>query len=50
MTRLEHMQFVVLMIPTFVILVAAAVSIADLSSPRSADHYGVARAEELVQL
>jgi hypothetical protein len=33
MTKTEHLQFLVLMIPTFVILVAAAVSMADLAVP-----------------
>jgi hypothetical protein len=50
MTRMGQVQFLVLMIPTFVILVAAAVSVADLSGPPSADPYSVARAEELVEL
>jgi hypothetical protein len=33
MTKTEHLQFLVLMIPTFAILVAAAVSMADLGLP-----------------
>ncbi len=33
MTKTEHLQFVVLMIPTILILVAAAVSMADLEIP-----------------
>jgi hypothetical protein len=33
MTKTEHLQFLVLMIPTFLILTAAAVSMADLASP-----------------
>ena len=33
MTKTEHLQFLVLMIPTFLILVAAAVSMADLAMP-----------------
>lgn len=33
MTKTEHLQFLVLMIPTFLILVAAAVSMADLALP-----------------
>ena len=33
MRKTEHLLFVVLMIPTFVILVAAAVSMADLEIP-----------------
>jgi hypothetical protein len=40
MTKTEHLQFLVLMIPTFVILVAAAVSMADLGFPeRSFETY-----------
>jgi hypothetical protein len=35
MTKNEHLQFLVLMIPTFVILVAAAASMADLALPAS---------------
>ena len=51
MSKLEHLQFLVLMIPTFVILVAAAVSMADLSSPAPADQYRVAvLAEEMLDL
>ena len=34
MTKTEHLQFLVLMIPTFLILAAAAVSMADLASRR----------------
>jgi hypothetical protein len=50
MSKREHLQFLVLMIPTFVVLVAAAVSMASLSSPRS-DHYSVAAvAEEMLDL
>ena len=33
MTKTEHLQFLVLMIPTFLILVAAAISMADLAFP-----------------
>jgi len=36
MTKTEHLQFLVLMIPTFLILVAAAVSMADLAFPAPA--------------
>jgi hypothetical protein len=51
MSKQEHLQFLVLMIPTFVILVAAAVSMADLASPAPADHYRVAAlAEEMLDL
>lgn len=35
MSKLEHLQFLVLMIPTFLILAAAAVSMADLAFPAS---------------
>jgi hypothetical protein len=33
MTKIEHVQFLVLLIPTFLILAAAAVSMADLALP-----------------
>jgi hypothetical protein len=33
MGKLEHLQFLVLMIPTFLVLAAAAVSMADLTFP-----------------
>ena len=33
MTKIEHLQFLVLMIPTLLILVAAAVSMAGLAFP-----------------
>jgi hypothetical protein len=33
MTKIEHVQFLVLLIPTFLILGAAAVSMADLALP-----------------
>jgi hypothetical protein len=42
MTKTEHLQFLVLMIPTFLILVAAAVSMADLAVPATQDTYTVA--------
>jgi hypothetical protein len=35
MGKLEHLQFLVLMIPTFLVLGAAAVSMADLGLPES---------------
>ena len=35
MTKVEHLQFLVLLIPTFLILGAAAVSMADLAFPAS---------------
>jgi hypothetical protein len=47
MTKTEHFQFLVLMIPTFVILIAAAVSMADLAIPApssSSELYMVAAA------
>ncbi len=33
MTKIEHVQFLALLIPTFLILAAAAVSMADLGLP-----------------
>jgi hypothetical protein len=33
MTKREHLQFLVLMIPTFLLLIAAAISMADLALP-----------------
>lgn len=33
MTKPEHLQFLVLMIPTLLLIVAAAVSMADLAHP-----------------
>jgi len=39
MTKTEHLQFLVLMIPTFLILGAAAVSMADLASPAAPPAY-----------
>jgi hypothetical protein len=51
MSKREHLQFLVLMVPTFVILVAAAVSVANRSSPAPASQYSVAAlAEELLDL
>jgi hypothetical protein len=51
MGKREHLQFLVLMVPTFVILVAAAVSMANLSSPAPASHYAAAAlAEEMLDL
>jgi hypothetical protein len=35
MGKIEHLQFLVLMIPTFLLLAAAAVSMADLAFPAS---------------
>lgn len=48
MTKTEHLQFLVLMIPTFVMLVAAAVSMADLALPATPDSYSVAVAHPMV--
>ena len=42
MTKTEHLQFLVLMIPTFIILIAAAVSMADLAFPASSETTTVA--------
>ena len=42
MSKREHLQFLVLMIPTFVVLVAAAVSMADLPGPSAAHTYAAA--------
>jgi hypothetical protein len=45
MTKTEHLQFLVLMIPTFLILGAAAVSMADLVVPiAEPESYAVAAA------
>jgi hypothetical protein len=44
MTKTEHLQFLVLLIPTFLILVAAAVSMADLAFPASEESYTVVAA------
>ena len=41
MTKTQHLQFLVLMIPTFLILAAAAVSMADLRQPTD-ERYAVA--------
>ena len=42
MTKIEHLQFLALMIPTFLILAAAAVSMADLALPASPQAYVIA--------
>ena len=42
MTKTEHLQFLVLMLPTFLILAAAAVSMADLALPAQEPAYTVA--------
>jgi hypothetical protein len=49
MTKTEHLQFLVLMIPTFLILAAAAVSMADLALPAQQPAYTVAAAEPLAE-
>jgi hypothetical protein len=48
MTKTEHLQFLVLLIPTFLILAAAAVSMADLALPPAESTYTVAAAEPMV--
>jgi hypothetical protein len=45
MTKIEHIQFLVLMIPTFLILTAAALSMADLAMPATSVSYAVAVAD-----
>jgi hypothetical protein len=47
MTKTEHLQFLVLMIPTFLILVAAAVSMADIALPAPQETYAVAAADPM---
>jgi hypothetical protein len=47
MTKTEHLQFLVLMIPTVIVLLAAAVSMADLALPASPDTYSVTAAATL---
>ena len=46
MTKTQHIQFLVLMIPTILILVAAAVSMADLAYPAPQHGYTVAVADQ----
>ena len=46
MSKIQHMQFLLLMVPTFVVLVLAAVSMADLAFPAQLTG-PVAMAEEL---
>jgi hypothetical protein len=43
MTKAEHLQFLVLLIPTFLILLAAAVSMADLEFPAPERTYTTAQ-------
>jgi hypothetical protein len=45
MTKTEHLQFLVLMIPTFLVVVAAAVSMADLRVPAAESTYTVTAAK-----
>ena len=47
MTKTEHLQFLVLMIPTFLILGAAAVSMADLAVPAATEPYALATAHPM---
>jgi hypothetical protein len=42
MTKTEHLHFLVLLLPTFLILVAAAVSMADLEFPAPEHTYTTA--------
>ena len=44
MTKTEHLQFLVLMIPTILILVAAAASMADLELPADPTYTTIATA------
>ena len=48
MTKIEHLQFLALMIPTFLIVVAAAVSMADLAKPAQLEQYLAASAPALM--
>ncbi|MGH8690112.1 MAG: hypothetical protein ACREUS_03695 [Burkholderiales bacterium] len=48
MTKIEHLQFLVLMIPTLLILAAAAVSMADLAMPATPETYAVAAADHML--
>lgn len=50
MTKTEHLQFLVLMIPTFLILAAAAVSMADLAVPAAPETYALAVAEPMAPI
>ena len=44
MTKTEHLQFLILLIPTFLILAAAAVSMADLAFPAAPETFAVTAA------
>jgi hypothetical protein len=48
MTKTEHIQFLALLIPTFLILAAAAVSMADLASPVPEAYAAVAAADPIM--
>ena len=48
MTKTEHLQFLLLMVPTFVVLVLAAVSMGELAMPTQ-QASPVATAEELLE-
>lgn len=50
MTKTQHLQFLVLLIPTFLILVAAAVSMADLAIPATSEPYALAAAHPMPDL
>ena len=47
MTKLEHLHFLLLMIPTFVLLIAAVVSMADLANPAALEAQAVAMAQTM---
>lgn len=47
MTKLEHLHFLLLMIPTFVLLIAAVVSMADLANPAALEAQAVAMAQSM---
>ena len=50
MSKTEHLQFLVLLIPTFLILVAAAVSMADLAIPATPESYALAAVHPMPDL
>jgi hypothetical protein len=50
MTKTQHLHFLVMMIPTFLILVAAAVSMADLAIPATPEAYALAAAHPMPDL
>jgi hypothetical protein len=49
MTKIEHLQFLVLMIPTFLILIAAAVSMADLALPATPENYVMVQGPDMAR-